>query len=256
MALLVLLATIGLGPEEPRSLGPTPAPPAFDAGVGDAVALPPGQVAAVGQAAVAPRGAEPTSSVASRPSEGDSPEAAPAVAPGRAVAVAEGPSSPAPESGTGTEVPSDGATAVEAPPEGTSVPVAAPPSADPGGGPGRPIPSGGPIIESCDGDEYVITIVIDPEAPEGEEAQVEIVLKRFNADGTVDELALEGDVLDAQNLALQLSSEGNCVSLEAGTATEGGVPSDGTSQVVVPTEGTPPSGAEPDSVEPAAPDSP
>ena len=215
MALLVLLATIGLGPEEPRSLGPTPAPPAFDAAVGDAVALPPGPVASVGEAAVAPRGSKPTSPVASRPSEGDSPEASPAIAPGRAVAVAEVPSSPAPESGAGTEVPSDGATAVEAPPEGTSVPVAAPPSVDPGGNPGRPVPSGGPVIESCDGDEYVITIVLAPEASDDEEPSVEIVLTKFNEDGSTEELRLEGDLLDAQSLALQLSSEGNCVVVEA-----------------------------------------
>ncbi len=124
---------------------------------------------------------------------------------------------------------------MEAPPEGTSVPVATPVGSD-GGGPG-PVTSGGPVLESCDGDEYVITIVLVPAAEEGEEASVEIVLQRFAQDGSTDELQLEGSLLDAEALALQLSSEGNCVYLEADASMEEETPSDGTSQVVVPTEG-------------------
>lgn len=208
---------VGLKPWEEDSVEPRLALPipGFEAAVGDAVALPSAPVAVVADATVAPVGAASASMVARQPSEGDSPEAVPAVAPAQAVAVAA-PSTPAPtpDSGTGDEAPSGGASPVVAPTEGPSSPVATPPETG-GGSPGRPIPSGGPIIESCDGDEYVITIVIDPESAGEEEAQVEIVLKRFNADGTVDELELEGDVLDAQNLALQLSSEGNCVTVEA-----------------------------------------
>ncbi len=126
---------------------------------------------------------------------------------------------------------------MEAPPEGTSLPVATPVSPD-GGGPGGPVALGGPVLESCEGDEYVITIVLVPGAEgEAEEASVEIVLQRFSEDGSVDELQLEGSLLDARNLALQLSSEGNCVYLEADAPVEEDAPSDGTSQVVVPAEG-------------------
>lgn len=208
---------VGLKPWEGDSVEPRLALPipGLEAAVDEAVALPPGPVAVVADATVVPVDAASASTLAGRPSEGDTPEAVPAVAPARAVAVAA-PSTPAPapESATGEEAPSGGASPVVAPPEGASSPVSTPPETG-GGSPGRPIPAGGPIIESCDGDEYVITIVIDPEVPVGEEGQVEIVLKRFNADGTSDELTLEGDVLDAQNLALQLSSEGNCVVVEA-----------------------------------------
>jgi hypothetical protein len=115
---------------------------------------------------------------------------------------------------------------------------------------------GPPALESCEGDEYVITVKFLDEESTVEEAPVEIVLTKLNKDGSTEELRLEGDLLDAQALTLQLTSEGNCVRLETGTATEGGTPSVGTSQAVVPTEGVPPSAADRDPGEPAAPDSP
>jgi hypothetical protein len=94
------------------------------------------------------------------------------------------------------------------------------------------------VLESCEGDEYVITIVLVSGAEgQAEEASVEIVLQRFDEDGNADELRLEGDLLDAEALALQLSSEGNCVYLEADASMEEETLSDGTSQVVVPAEG-------------------
>ena len=102
----------------------------------------------------------------------------------------------------------------------------------------------------------MISVTFLDEESTVEEAPVEIVLTRFNEDGSSDELRLEGDLLDAQSLELQLSSEGNCVRLETGTATEDGTPSVGTSQAVVPTEGVPSSAADRDPGEPAAPDSP
>ncbi len=182
----------------------------------------------------------------------------PAVAPAQVIAVAEAPSSPvasAPESATGEEVPSVGTTAGEVPPEGTSSPVAVPGGAS-GGASGGPVTAGVvPAPENCEGDEYLIAIVPSTEVS-GEDQSVEIILTRFNEDGSTEELSFEGDLLDAQGLALQLSSEGNCVHLETGTAPEGGTPSGGTSPVVVPTEGVPPSAIEPGSEEPAAPDSP
>jgi hypothetical protein len=102
----------------------------------------------------------------------------------------------------------------------------------------------------------VITIVLSAEAAEGEEQSVEIVLTKINEDGSAEELRLEGDLLDARSLALQLSSEGNCVVLEAGTAREDGSPSGETSPAVVSPEGDPSSLADPGPGNPAAPDAP
>jgi hypothetical protein len=74
-----------------------------------------------------------------------------------------------------------------------------------------------PVLESCEGDEYVITVTFLDEgstAPTVEEAPVEIVLERLNEDGTTDELQLEGDLGDARALAATLEGEGNCVKVE------------------------------------------
>jgi hypothetical protein len=96
-----------------------------------------------------------------------------------------------------------------------------------GGGPGGPIASGGgPEPESCEGDEYLVTVTFlgeEPEEPVGEESPVEILLQRLNEDGSVeDELTLEGDLADAQRLVLKLSSEGSCVEVEIAQPDEDG----------------------------------
>jgi hypothetical protein len=70
------------------------------------------------------------------------------------------------------------------------------------------------VFESCEGDEYVITIAFLDEESTVEEAPVEIVLMRLNEDGTTDELQLEGDLSDAHALAATLEAEGNCVTVE------------------------------------------
>jgi hypothetical protein len=71
-----------------------------------------------------------------------------------------------------------------------------------------------PALESCEGDEYVITITfLDEESAVGE-APVEIVLEQLNEDGSNDELQLEGDLGDARALAATLEAEGNCVKVE------------------------------------------
>jgi hypothetical protein len=231
---LALIALLGLKPWEADSVEPRLKLPGFEAAVGESVALPPERGAFVADATVVPLGAQPLKTPAERPIEAEAPSTALAVAPARLVAVAEVPSAPAPEPGAGEEAPSVGATDGEAPPEGVSSPVSTSlPEPEPGG----PVTAGGPILESCDGDKYVITIVLTPDADEAEEASVEIVLQRFAEDGSVDELRLEGDLLDAEALAIQLSSEGNCVYLEADASMDEDAPSDGTSQVVVPAEG-------------------
>jgi hypothetical protein len=115
-----------------------------------------------------------------------------------------------------------------------------------GGSTGGPVAAGGgPGLESCEGDEYVIAITFLDEESTVEEAPVAIVLERFSEDGTIEELQLEGDLADARSLAATLSAEGNCVRLEVVAPAEEGVPSDGTSQAVVPSEGTPSSAAAP-----------
>jgi hypothetical protein len=71
-----------------------------------------------------------------------------------------------------------------------------------------------PGLESCEGDEYVITITFLDEGATVEEAPAEIVLVWVDDDGTTDELQLEGDLSDARALASTLEAEGNCVTVE------------------------------------------
>lgn len=210
-------------PWEADSADPHLAPLGFESAVGTGQALPGKPAALLAAGVVAPAGAKFVVQRAERASGGGG--AAPvsgatpviAVAPARPLAFTETPSSPegpAPESGTGDVVPSDGATTVEAPSEGTTSPVAVPVSAD-GGRPGGPIAAGGgPAPESCEGDEYVVTITFLDEETVGEESPVEILLQRFSEDGSVDELELEGDLADARSLVLKLGSEGHCVQVK------------------------------------------
>lgn len=213
MLLLVLLAAIGLGPAAPSSLGPVPEPPHFEAAVGHAQPLRSQRAELAADRVVAP-GARRVGRSVARPT-GSEGEPALAVAPAQTVAVAAGPAvpvSPAPEGGAGEEV--AGMPDAGAPAGGTPSPVSTPLPGSEGEPAGPTI--AGVEIESCEGDEYLITIALAPQA-KGAEESVEIVLTRFNADGSVDELHLEGDLLDAQNLALQLNSEGDCVAIEAST---------------------------------------
>lgn len=221
-ALTVALALVvlwGLRPWEDRA-DPHEAPLGIEMAVGGGRALPAASTAQVAAGVVAPAG--PKVQVAQRVSGGGGSSPAPtpsavAVAPAQAIAVAEVPSSPAgpaPESGAGEEVPSVGATTGEAPPEGTSSPVATP-AGPSGGSSGGPVAAGGkPETESCEGDEYVITITFLDEESTVEEAPVDIVLTRLNEDGSTDELQLEGDLSDAHALASTLEAEGNCVKVE------------------------------------------
>jgi phage repressor protein C with HTH and peptisase S24 domain len=70
------------------------------------------------------------------------------------------------------------------------------------------------VLESCEGDEYVITITFLDEESTVEEAPVDIVLEQINEDGSTDELRLEGDLSDARALASTLEAEGSCVEVE------------------------------------------
>lgn len=235
-ALTVALALVvlwGLRPWEDNA-DPHEAPLGIEMAVTDGKALPATSTAGVAAGVAVPAG--PKVQAAQRvsgdagpsPTQNKNPSTV-AVAPGQAIAVAEVPSSPAspaPESGGGEEVPSGGATTGEAPPEGTSSPVATP-AGTAGGSPKGPVTAGvkPPVLEGCEGDEYVITVTfLDEEstAPTVEEAPVEIVLERLNEDGSTDELQLEGDVGDARALASTLEAEGNCVKLEIAPPEEEG----------------------------------
>ncbi len=247
---LGLIVLWGLKPWEHDS-GPHDVPLGIETAVGDGRALPVAPATRVAAGVAVATGPKLVVSAAQKASSDASPVPAPAptgVAPAQAIAVAEVPSSPAgpaPGAGTGEEAPSAGATTGEAPSEGASSPVATPAGTGEGS-PGGPITAGvGPVPQSCEGDEYLITITFLDEESTVEEARVAIVLERLNEDGTTDELQLEGDLSDARSLAAMLSSEGNCVRLEVVAPEEEGVPSDGTSQAVVPSEGTPTSSAAP-----------
>jgi len=224
-ALTVMVALFvlwGLRPWEDNSDAPHEVPLGIEMAVGSGNALPAGSTARVAAGVAVPAGPKvevaqrASGGAGSKPTQNPSPVA---VAPGQAIAVAEVPSSPAgpaPESGSGAEVPSVGATAVEAPTEGTSAPVTTPAGTS-GGSSGGPVTAGvkpPPVLESCEGDEYVITITFLDEESTVEEAPVDIVLERLNDDGTTDELQLEGDLGDARALASTLEAEGNCVTVE------------------------------------------
>ena len=147
---------------------------------------------------------------------------------------------------------------MEAPPEGTSSPVTTPVSTG-GGTPGGPIASGGggPVPESCEGDEYLVTVTFLDEEPVAEESPVEILLQRFNEDGGVDdELTLEGALSDARGLVLKLSAEGGCVVVEIARPEEegeAGEVSGASEEVADPAESLEPASLESPSLEPASP---
>lgn len=223
---LALFVLWGLRPWENNSDAPHEVPLGIETAVGGAKALSAGSTADVGAGVAAPAGPslQPaqrvSSSTGSNPSlvpHSDSSSARIVVAPAQAIVVAEGPSSPAgsaPESGPGAEVPSVGATAVEAPTEGASTPAATP--AGTGGGSQEPVTAGAkpPEPKSCEGDEYEITITFLDEEATVEEAPAEILLAQINEDGSTDELQLEGNLSDARALASTLEAEGNCVTVE------------------------------------------
>jgi hypothetical protein len=96
--------------------------------------------------------------------------------------------------------------------------VASVPSGSPGtaGGPGTSVVGGGPE-QSCEGDEFVITVTF--EEAEGkeedyEQAEADILVQRLEADGSVTELHLRGDLTDVRDLVATLVSEGNCVQVD------------------------------------------
>jgi len=71
--------------------------------------------------------------------------------------------------------------------------------------------------QSCEGDEYVITVTFEEaEGEEGdyEQAEADIVVQRFGAEGSETEVTLRGNLTDVRNLVATLVSEGNCVQVD------------------------------------------
>lgn len=206
---------MGLKPWEANSVGPHLGPLGFEMAVGDSVALPSAPVAFVADAAVAPGKAKLVAGSVARQDGGGHAESDLGVGPARVVAVSAGEPAPTPIPIPAT--PSPEALPVTAPaPEAVPAtgPIAATGEGAPGS-PGGPITSGvGGFEEGCEGDEYMLTIGFTGEEPASVESPVEILLQHFNADGSVDELELQGKLQDFQDLLAQLTSEGNCVEVK------------------------------------------
>lgn len=219
---LTLIALLGLKPWQSDSVEPRLGPLGLEMAVGDSVALPSAPAAFVADAAVAPGKARLVARSVGR-EEGDSQTVnSPAVGSARAVAVsAPEPTpepAPAPAQSPAPTNPAPKAQPVVAPaptPAPAPAPATGPIAAvgeGPQGSPSGPITSGGGgFEEGCDGDEYVLTLSPTDEEPDSGEPSVKILLQHRNEDGSVDEVELEGDLLDAQELVTQLTSEGNCV---------------------------------------------
>jgi hypothetical protein len=97
--------------------------------------------------------------------------------------------------------------------------VASAPSGSPAtaGRPGTSVVGGGEPEQSCEGEEYVITVTfeaVDGEEVDYEEAEAAILIQRQEADGSTTDLQLRGDLTDVRDLVATLVSEGNCVGLD------------------------------------------
>lgn len=222
---IALFVLWGLRPWEDDSADPQKVPLGIEMGVGDSNALSAASVASVGAGTVVRPGpkvgvrlAESTDN-GSADNNGTKSGTRLAIAPGQAVAVSPSKAAPVPAT---PAVPAPAAP--EAQPVSTTpavpatTPASAPIATTAGGvsSGGGPVTSGvGGFEESCEGDEYLLTVTLFDEESVGDETPVEIVLGRLNEDGTTgDELQLEGDLSDARALASTLESEGGCVEVE------------------------------------------
>jgi len=116
-----------------------------------------------------------------------------------------------------------------APPLATTVANGAPGTAGAAGAAGGPGTAGvgrGEPEQSCEGDEYVVTVTFEEAEDEEEEvyglSEADILIQRLGADGSEDELDLRGDLTDVRSLVATLVSEGNCVQVKI-EPFEGGV---------------------------------
>jgi hypothetical protein len=221
---IALFVLWGLRPWEDDSAGPQMVPLGIEMGIGEGNALHAAPVTSVAAGTAVRTG--PKAEVGLAESTGGRPagskgEDGPrlAVAPGQAVAVSTTEATPAPaKPAVPTPATPEAKPIAAVPTTPATAPVAAPiaTTAEGTGSGGGPISagSGGGLEESCEGDEYLLTITLLDEGPAGDETPVDIVLARLDEDGTTDELHLEGDLGDARSLASTLSSEENCLRIE------------------------------------------
>jgi hypothetical protein len=88
------------------------------------------------------------------------------------------------------------------------------------GTPGGPVgsgASGGEPEGSCEGDEYLITVIFEEAEVEEEgygEAEADILIQSLGADGSEAEAQLRGDLNDVRELVATLVSGGDCVQVD------------------------------------------
>lgn len=226
--MLGVVALAGLRPWATSSIAPTLIPsPGASAALGDATVVARGGSPGVGTGGIAAPAAPakvsaPVAVSVPKRRASDS-EPALAVAAGRAVQAA----APAPVSAPPASEPAptpEPVVATPAPPAAEApapLVASAPPSSSPGtaGRPGTSVVGGGEPEQSCEGDEYVITVTFEEAEGEGEEvdygeAEAGILVQRLEADGSTTDLSLKGDLTDVRDLVATLVSEGNCVQVD------------------------------------------
>jgi hypothetical protein len=75
--------------------------------------------------------------------------------------------------------------------------------------------------QACEGDEYTVIVTYEIDAVTGEQLPTEIVIRQIAADGSVNELQLEGDLSGYRDLIAALEADGSCVEVEYVPLAEG-----------------------------------
>lgn len=214
---LALFVLWGLRPWEDDSAEPHPVPLGIETAVGSGKALSAAPAPSVAKGKIVSTGPGPSTRLTVSAAGGDVSGPDLAVAEGEAAIAPAHSVAPVPSAPAATPAPAPPeAQPVSAPATGTATTPAAPVVATTeGGSAGGPVSAGvGELGESCEGDEYLLTITLLDEEPTADEAPVGIVLARIVGGEAGDELQLEGDLGDARALASTLDSEGNCVRVE------------------------------------------
>jgi hypothetical protein len=227
VVVLAFVALASLRPWEADTVDPHLSVPLGIAAVGDGVAITPGPSSR-------PAGAGNTDIARAVPAvqrvpavNGAGPTLAVAVAQARAVSTVAAPPSASepqpPASSQPTPTP-------EAPPPPQTMVAGSGGSA---GGPSTAVVEVEPK-PGCEGDEYEVTIRFVAEEVPSDEAEVEIVIRRVELDGSESEIQLEGKFGDVGDLLEQVVSEEDCVAVRV-EPVGGEEPADGSSESPVAT---------------------
>lgn len=227
--MLGVVALAGLRPWATSSIAPTLIPsPGASAALGDATVVARGGSPGVGTGGIAapasPAKVSAPVAVSAPKQRASHSRPALAVSAGRAVQAAapvpvSAPPAPEPDPAPEPVVAAPSPPAAQAP--AAPLVASAPPSGSPGtaGRPGTSVVGGGEPQQSCEGDEYVITVTFEEPEAEGEEvdyeeAEADILVQRLEADGSTTDLSLKGDLTDLRDLVAMLVSEGSCVQVD------------------------------------------